>query len=243
MLLLERQTPRFSPPSQHHGAPTHEQAGQACSATRSCTTTRHRGKRKAMPTGVPEVGHAGNCLQQPEPGDGPAHEHQRTAQDRAGLQNTDLSVCRKPHACINAVPSQPDKCITAGPPKPDICITTGVNDCASASRTVRATSPAPPATRGCFACCALVPCACTPLTLSGLALLLACSAGLCVPFPLPLGSCFVAKDPLHPSPVVKDDVQHPAQDVVGPLDEPRGPHLGPRMLPVPDRLVAQRQRL
>ena len=82
-----------------------------------------------------------------------------------------------------------------------------------------------------------------PLELCGLAPVLACSAGPCVPFPLPLGSCFVAKDPLHPSPVVKDDVQHPAQHVVGPLDEPRGPHLGPRMLPVPDRLVAQRQRL
>ena len=32
MLLLERQTPRFSSSSQHHGAPMHEQAGQACNS-------------------------------------------------------------------------------------------------------------------------------------------------------------------------------------------------------------------
>ena len=161
MLLLERQTPRFSPPSQHHGAPTHQQAGQACSATRSCTTTRHRGKRKAMPTGVPEVGHAGNCLQQPEPGDGPAHEHQRTAQDHAGLQNTDLSCVRVPitmhmhHRC-SVTARHMHHCRCAKTRYMHHYVGPGVNDCASASRTVRATSPAP---RGCFACCALVPCA------------------------------------------------------------------------------------
>lgn len=164
MLLLElgRQTPRFSPPSQHHGAPTHEQAGQACSATRSCTTTRHRGKRKAMHTGVPEVGHAGNCLQQPEPGDGPAHEHQRTAQDHAGLQNTDLSCVRVPitmhmhHRC-SVTARQMHHCRRAktrymhhyGRERLRLC----------QPHRPRHIASAPPAPRGCFACCALVPCA------------------------------------------------------------------------------------